>query len=112
MSGANKRMSGALLATPPRMTHPTPLPFDDDTDDADFDDVLTPPGPLGGLPLSHAEVETLTAPADDVEEPYEAALTVLRREGEIELALPDDGAAPPVANDEHLDVRRRPRRRA
>lgn len=89
-------------------TRPAPIVLDEDDDDT----LAATPGPLGALPLSHAEVEALTTPGPDIEEPYEAALTVLRRDGEVDVALPDDASALPVANDEHLDVRQRPLRRA
>ncbi|MDP2341541.1 MAG: hypothetical protein Q8O67_11305 [Deltaproteobacteria bacterium] len=88
------------------MTIPAPIFFDDDDDD---ETLSAPPGPLGALPLSDAEIEALTAPGPDFEEPYEAAVTVLRREGEVDVDFPDDGSALPVANDEHLDVRSRQR---
>lgn len=92
------------------MTIPPPILFDDDDDD---DSLTVPPGPLAVLPLSQAEVASLTTPGPDIEEPYEAALTALRREGEVDVAsVPDDGTALPIANDEQLDIRQRPRRRA
>lgn len=92
------------------MTHPKPLPFDDSDDDDDT--LAAPPGPLGASPLTHDEAEALLlSHGADIEEPDEAALQVLRRDGEVVVGVPDDGTALPVATDEQLDVRMRRRRR-